>query len=262
MGDKKKELELDAQSLPPYTENEVRLTTEKDAALAPTQTCRTRKIPSPINFYTGWSKYWLGRHQDEKIFAASFGWGCFGRSVITLYDGPTKRDPVLVTSRHKGGKYIMTIPDSSSSISVKGGKVKGPGQDIPFHCGGNTSRFSIKVGEGLPHTEDFEWRRTHGEEIKALAPHTCGGWKLVRTSVPPGEGAVRGNGVTSDGLEVVAVVARNAGWSKNKSAYVCFMNSGLDGSLGQPWELAATLSGLILWWQNFMASAASAGAAV
>lgn len=115
----------------------------------------------------------------------------------------------------------------------------------------------MRVDDGEKgHTEDFEWRNSHGDEIKAVGGRTYG-WKLVRLSSRTGEGV----GSTSDGLEVVAVVAQNATWSMSKSANIAFLGSGLNGNMGERWELAALLSGLLLWYKNYMAQAAAAGAA-
>ncbi|KAB8207889.1 hypothetical protein BDV34DRAFT_191322 [Aspergillus parasiticus] len=112
--------------------------------------------------------------------------------------------------------------------------------------------FSIAVdGSGKDASyEQFEWRSSHGKEIKELAGHTSG-WKLVRLSETVSEaGGSRSHlamGCSSDGKEIVAVIAHNASWSLSKGFKFAFVGSGLTGVLGERWEIMTLMTAVHLW---------------
>lgn len=107
-----------------------------------------------------------------------------------------------------------------------------------------TYSFSIEVETGFPaaggggggalRREGFEWRASHGDEVKEL--ERCSrGWKLVRLHGEAdgigGTRAVRDVGTTSDGKEVVAVFGDCMGW-RTKVAKFRFLGTAAAGQLG------------------------------
>ncbi|KAE8317323.1 hypothetical protein BDV41DRAFT_573018 [Aspergillus transmontanensis] len=112
--------------------------------------------------------------------------------------------------------------------------------------------FSIAVdGSGKDASyEQFEWRSSHGKEIKERAGHTSG-WKLVRLSETVSEAggsrSHRAMGCSSDGKEIVAVIAHNASWSLSKGFKFAFVGSGLTGVLGERWEIMTLMTAVHLW---------------
>lgn len=231
---------------------------------APQNPSPIKKLPPKLNFYTAFTNFWLGRSENEKLFATSFGWGMLGRTVITIYDGPSKDDPVLVTSRHKSSKYIITLPSGPGSLSVKHGRPEGDGEDIPLSGGGSGSYgFSMRVGsqstEGSESPlEDFIWRRSSSDEMKRLSGFTKRGWKLVRDAPPTA--TADGTGIV-DASEIVLVMVKDESFRK-KSTQFCFVGRGLAGDLGERWELVAVLSGLLLWWKSYMLELATSSIVV
>ena len=67
----------------------------------------------------------------------------------------------------------------------------------------------------------------------------------------------RDRGYTSDGLEVVAVIAHNASWSMTKGFRFAFKGSGLTGTFGELWEILVVLSALEMWYLDAQKSAAA-----
>lgn len=123
-----------------------------------------------------------------------------------------------------------------------------------------TYRFETSVGpKGT--RERFEWRKSHGKEIKELATGISYGWKLVRLAEVVASARSRkerDHGSTSDGLEIVALVAHNGSWSMTKGFRFAFMGSGLDGTMGESWEIVVVTTAIQMWLIDIMASAATA----
>ena len=132
-----------------------------------------------------------------------------------------------------------------------------------------TSSTPFPSSESTPSThpptrlETFEWRRSYGKEVQDLAPHSFG-WKLVRLArrvrgaSTSRSGRPRGN--TSDGREVVAVIAHNSSWSMTKGFKFGFLGTGLSGRLGRDWEVMVVMSALQLWNMDYQDQALVAGA--
>lgn len=106
----------------------------------------------------------------------------------------------------------------------------------------NGLRFALDIGATR---EKFEWRRSHGKEVRALHPYGNAGLKLVRLQHVVGSGGERYKrdmGQTSDGLEVVAV------WTEFKSSSDILMfrllGSAASGELGDCLPLVALLTGM------------------
>ncbi|CAG8067021.1 unnamed protein product [Penicillium nalgiovense] len=111
--------------------------------------------------------------------------------------------------------------------------------------------FEIAVRPKGTTPERFEWGKRYGNEIKELAGHSYG-WKLVRLTGPvnsvSGSRKERDRGYTSDGLEIVALIAYNpASWSMTKG--VRYLHAcGLDWYHGKKnWEIVMVTSALQVW---------------
>ncbi|KAK2043516.1 hypothetical protein LZ31DRAFT_524394 [Colletotrichum somersetense] len=112
----------------------------------------------------------------------------------------------------------------------------------------NTLELVVDIGG---RSERFQWRPSRGKEVRGLAGYSSG-WKLVRmTSREAGVGGKRKSreeGFTSDGREVVAVIAHTL--SVRKDFVFAVLGSGCSGALGSAWETAALLSGIWRWWNS------------
>jgi hypothetical protein len=76
-----------------------------------------------------------------------------------------------------------------------------------------------------------------------------------------GSGKDRVAGLTSDGLEVVAIIAHNASFSMTKGFRFAFMGAGLTGISGKAWEIATLPSALMLWYSDVQKTAAASAVA-
>ena len=182
---------------------------------------------------------------------------------VILHDGLTDKYPVLATAhgdRWDRNRLIMltlpTRPGSQHNNAIVEEMVPGSLKKTA-----HTFTFTALVGPKGTTREAFEWRQSHGNEIKELAGHSFG-WKLVRLTGPMntagGSRKERGRGYISDDLEVVAVIAHNASWSMTKGFRFAFMGSGLTGTLGEVWEILTVLSALEMWYLDAQMSAAAA----
>ncbi|OQD63898.1 hypothetical protein PENPOL_c008G00510 [Penicillium polonicum] len=267
-------------SLPPYTEHD-----PQSAAQAPqyeipsytacesTSTSATAKFPPAMNGYFQWkltTTFHLGPTADEKLYAVSTPATVFNnKPTIVLHDGPTNKHPVMATAQgDKWGRsrpVAITLPprpgsqhqDSIVEQVIPGGSLK---HFSPSHM------FEISVGPKGTTRERFEWRKSHGNEIKELVGFSYG-WKLVRLTGPvnnvAGSRKERARGYTSDGLEIVALIAHNASWSMTKGFRFAFMGAGLTGTMGENWEVVVVTSALQLWFIDVQGtSATTAGAGV
>jgi hypothetical protein len=137
-------------------------------------------------------------------------------------------------------------------------------EDLKFHYGfkSPTCSFSVTVGRGQGmHDEQFEWRQSHGDEVKALDEWHWG-LKLVRlNNEKPDEGGGKGknrkSGESSDGKEIVAVWADTGKLSMSKIGKFQFLGSGATGELGECWAIMAIVSVVRLWQINYSIVVAS-----
>lgn len=118
--------------------------------------------------------------------------------------------------------------------------------------------FTAVVMHGeKPVPERFEWRQSHGQEVKLLSNHAWG-WKLVRlnsdvsnqSDITPevsDKGKKRDLGETSDGKEVVAVWADNMKWSKTKMLRFEFLGSAKESNMGEIFGIMAVSTGMRIW---------------
>lgn len=241
----------------------------------------TLKFPASLNGYFQWkftTTFHLGPSAEEKLYAVSTESSLFrSKQALTLHDGPTEKHPPLASAesmRYTREKpftiSIPPLPGSSSATPTTQtvdniSTVKRSTYTFTFPIPPPTSRnTSTTARKTTSHLETFEWRRSYGKEVQDLATHSYG-WKLVRLSNRVRSSSTsrsrRGRGHTSDGKEVVAVVAHNSSWSMTKGVKFAFLGSGLTGALGEEWEVMVLMSGLQLWGMDYQDQALAAGAA-
>lgn len=216
----------------------------------------TRIFPPVLNGYFHWKStttFHLGPTAEEKLFAVSLPAGLFNnKPSLILHNGPTKQDATLATSRSdKWGRLrpmdITLYPHSANNLSAEFIV-----QMIPSSTSHTSAAFTFEINTGGKGTDRqrFEWRSSHGTEIKQLAGHSYG-YKLVWLSGPTigagGSRKERNLGMSSDGLEIVAVIAHNASMSMTKGFRFNYTGTGLTGTLGADWEVMTLISALQLW---------------
>lgn len=195
----------------------------------------------------------LGQHRDEPIYAVWTHMGLTGKnSHVVLHNGPTNMHPMIASAETTGHHAVIRLPplpgvDAENTREVLGNRSTLFSQSW---------EFAIEVGDpsgpDAPHRERFEWRSSHGEELRQLDHNTHShGWKLVRldkpAAVPAGRHGERAAGVTSDGLEVVAISAENQSFSTSKALRFAFLGSGATGELGDRFALMTVMSALWIW---------------
>ncbi|GAW19631.1 hypothetical protein ANO14919_091190 [Xylariales sp. No.14919] len=199
------------------------------------------KFPPALNGYfkMGFTKtFHLGETKDTPLLAARMHSGLTKNPELVLYDGPSDKGPILATATSQSlfrSNSLITIP------AQEGVDHDSASQEVIMSCpkmgrGNGTYKFTAKVGVGKEtRSEEFEWRSSHGSEVRELDGYRWG-WKLVRLSSSTadggGERATRALGSTSDGLEVVAAWAHNNSMSMSKAFKFQLMGSALTGMLG------------------------------
>lgn len=199
--------------------------------------------------YTKSSDYHIGASKDEPRFVVNFDGGLTFKSSLTIVPYHSREPTPLVRVRGDGAlsrQATMEMP--------------AVGYEAPLRCRGmlKTSAFIFDApldnGAG---TERFEWRQSHGREVRELE-HVHWGWKLVRLRQQQEEErdadtqtrlgrAARPWATTSDGQEVVAVCAENESMSLNKSLKFQFVSSGATDQLGRTWAVLAVASACRIW---------------
>lgn len=126
---------------------------------------------------TTWKiRYILSEPGGEPRFIANMPNGIYHE--IIFHEGPNLTDPVLAFVKTAGKwsqDFEITLPSLPSEGLVGG-------VEILRHSGARKERFwfGMQVGEGESrHIERFEWRRSHGAEVKSVGEGKWG-WKLVR----------------------------------------------------------------------------------
>ncbi|KAJ5724276.1 hypothetical protein N7488_002311 [Penicillium malachiteum] len=196
--------------------------------------------------------------KKSKLFAVStFSNSYSDNPSVTLHDGATHDDPILATftankrKRNKPGIFHLPVhPPSFYEMGIV--KTMTPHWQGKFRAWGPVWSFSAPITTDGTQEESFEWRCSRGKEVEEIATGYLDGWKLVRVSGPKrGRGGPRRQrdfGFTSDGLEIVAVVAHNPSSCMAKSLRLAFMGTGLTGELGEVWEIMTVVSALQLWY--------------
>ncbi|KNG89699.1 hypothetical protein ANOM_002344 [Aspergillus nomiae NRRL 13137] len=202
----------------------------------------TSKFPPAMNGYMPMKftpELHLGPSASEKLYFMSIDVQ-HRKSIQTmiLHDGPTDKHPPLASLQ--SDPYLREKPIS-----------------VTFASQGELQENSIiEPLEGVKPYKRMSptFSIAHGKEIKELAGHTTG-WKLVRLSEAVGETggsrSQRAMGCSSDGKEIVAVIAHNASLSLSKGFKFAFVGSGLTGVLGEKWETMTLITAVYLWLIEF-----------
>lgn len=207
----------------------------------------------------------LAEPDAAPAYSVSLPRGWYGD--IILHNGPgTESAPLASGTRDRtcrGSDVSVTLPP------LPGSGFDG-GSEILRRPSGRKGRwwFGIQVGQGAErHVERFEWRRSHGSEVKSVGQSRWG-WKLVRLGSSKEEDSYSSDeevpadrdGFTSDGKEIVAVWAGSSCWKISGVGELQFRGSGLTGELGTAWALMVVMSCMAIW-QKAMRDMATAGAA-
>ncbi|KAJ5083179.1 hypothetical protein N7456_012606 [Penicillium angulare] len=261
----------DTNNVPPYQTPFYPIESAKDSSR--TIQSATIKFPPTLNGYfrlKPTSTFHLGPTSEQKLFAVVTHSGIFrDKPSIVLHDGPTDKNAIMATL--KSDKWGRTRPATVNLLVRPSSSYTEPIEEllIPVstsHHMSSTWSFETPVARKGNIRERFEWRSSHGNEIKELATGHSYGWKLVRIASPnAGVGGSRKDrdlGFTSDGLEIVAIVAHNASWSMTKGLRFAFMGAGLTGILGEAWEIMTLISAMQLYiWDAIAANSAAAATA-
>ncbi|KAB8269512.1 hypothetical protein BDV30DRAFT_242315 [Aspergillus minisclerotigenes] len=184
-------------------------------------------------------EFHLGPSASEKLYFMSIDVQ-HRKSIQTmvLRDGPTNKDPPLASLQ--SDPYLRAKPVSVTFAS------QGERQESSIV----EPLEDVKPGRRMSPTFSIAPR----QRIKELAGHTSG-WKLVRLSETVGEAggsrSHRAMGCSSDGKEIVAVIAHNASWSLSKGFRFAFVGSGLTGVLGERWDIMTLMIAVHLWLIEF-----------
>ncbi|KAI1081162.1 hypothetical protein F5B20DRAFT_537015 [Whalleya microplaca] len=220
-------------------------------------------FPSLINAYYQWKitrEFHLGEDRNQRLYCVSTHAGLTsrgpGKPGVILHNGPTGKHPMLAAAGEEPNWNIYSLnsiitlpplPGSSSKMSTEIMRASTKQNTIRF-------QFSIEVGQGLHlRREDFEWRKSNGDEDKELVepPWTCG-FKLMRSSQHDGEGNCRTASGTSEAIangseEVLAVFAWSSRWSLTMPFKIQFRKGGLVDVMGERFTLMVIITALRLW---------------
>lgn len=199
----------------------------------------TVKFPKRCSiFFKMWtSTYWLGTSKEDLLFAmVPAKW----KGPNVLKDGPDKDSPDLASSEKRTNK--------ESAIRIyahPGGEIKDTFQFYLEKSLESAQPFELTIGH---RKEQFEWRTTHGNEIKELtgSNHT-GGHKLVRMATKDAaygcKRKERPLWYASDGAEILAIGTYQANLKKyNEGGDLFFIQS-----LGETFEIATAITYLRIW---------------
>ncbi|KAK2007739.1 hypothetical protein LZ32DRAFT_44048 [Colletotrichum eremochloae] len=250
---------------PPYSKEEDTRALSSDA---PARVSWASSFPQHLNGYggkkpTGRSYYDLGASRNEKRFSVCTK--CFlteRTEGLHIHDGLNPEDDVLATmvrsfeERLYDGKEQEVFNFTLHAVDG----LRDAEEQVEMYRLRDTKwghRDTLElVMDIVGRSEKFQWRPSTGKEVKGLAGHSRG-WKLVRMASQEdglgGKRRIREEGFTSDGREVVAVIAHT--FSLRKDFAFTFLGSGRSGALGTAWETTALLSGIWRWWNSINESA-------
>jgi hypothetical protein len=212
-----------------------------------------QRFPPSFNFYFHMKHSYIGTSADTPCNGVRLHSGMTKNPEVVLLDGTKDSDSMLAGVKHKSkmslsGHFTMILPAHLGDLSRT--------MEVELHRQSNGWKnsssyvFSLEVGQGGNlQTEQFEWRNTRGDAAKELSGSSAGhGGKLVRL----------GSGGNNHDGEVVALWAWNLqGKSMTKTMKFEFQGSALAGQLGERFEIAAVVSALRLWYQQYMSKTTS-----
>lgn len=253
------------------------------------------RIGFPQTMHMTWLKSWskiaihIAAPDSQPLYSISMPVGYGGHTV--LHPGPGAEAPPMAYITRKGSNFTFNLPGVPSSGLAPcevGMACEHPHTEVRY-------RFSMTVWhQGGQRTEVFEWRRSRGDQVKALGG-SRNGWKLVRmgtganvevlapfqefTAANPvparklGDGQAATPGYAKDGYEVVAVFseAKTFSMSMMDVGRFQYVGSGAAQAMGYHWALMAVLSGMCVFQHQMArqtnatgstAAASAAGAAV
>ena len=201
-----------------------------------------------------WSKVtaWVGQYEDKHNntpeYMAVYPKGWFG--PFTLYNAPTAESGVLAHVKINGWmteasvEYTEQTPDGNQTPCREIVKYK-------MHRLSERFSFTAQVGHQV---EKFEWRRSSGDEVKAMQGFNER-WKLVRMGPQRGgDGDAEKDsgdyGKASDGNDIVAVTAFRKGM--RRLGKLKLMGAGESGELGHQFKAMVVISHLVMYQNNMM----------
>ncbi|KAM3519248.1 hypothetical protein NHJ13051_007642 [Beauveria bassiana] len=241
-----------------------------------------QKVPVGWNlYYKPWSMrtYHIGTHADQPVFSLELHSGLLSsRPFLILLDGgssgggsgsggaDTKTPPRRLATAHRDGLFkahaaitlLLVDPPLTEKLTAHTRRLS---FSFPVSGTGNNNNNNNSNNTPQQRRQDFEWRYSHGKEVRAL-DRWGQGWKLVHLdSDGDGGGGSEGktttttttrrmerpHGETSDGRPVVAVLADNSKWSRTKLARFHFVGAGATDEFGEAWALYVTMTALRIW---------------
>lgn len=223
-----------------------------------------RQFPPDMNAYLQWNMnllraFHIGDNSCRKLYTVSTYSGASstgpGIPCLIVHNGPSEKDPALATVREEKGwnmlsrNSIITLPPDPAdpgrgeTTELMVGEAPNGKPDLVF-C------FSVEVnapkgagGAGGRIREDFEWRRMGQEELNGFK----NGYRLFR--LRPGQpSSLLGGGLSGDHVaEAVAEAMFKSATSVIKPFCMSFLGSGLDGKLGDRWEVLAIITAFRIW---------------
>ncbi|GAB1320951.1 hypothetical protein MFIFM68171_11161 [Madurella fahalii] len=221
----------------------------------------------PRRFIAAYKKSWteiavtLSDPDSEPAYVVTLDQGWYGN--MTMHSGPTVDHQPLAAVK-PGGRMRQDFSITLPALPGEGSEGRTEVLRYVVSLRREMFWFAMEVGEGRSRRlEKFEWRRSHGSEVKSLGKGGWG-WKLVRVGNDmsesyAGEEIDRADGLTSDGKEVVAVWA-NITATLTKIGEFEFRGSGATGELGQQWSIMAAVSCMCIW-QKSMQTTITTGTA-
>ena len=143
-----------------------------------------------------YATFYIGREKGNRLKAISAHYHWIKGTETCLHEGPSTDSPVIGSSRNS-----LCALSSGVTLSING------------------------------NVERFDWRRSHGQDVKSLGGRGSG-WKLIRTHYPGQE-------------EVVAVYSVDL-CSPKLSGRFAFLGSGATKELGREWAIATIVTALTL----------------
>ncbi|KAK9424664.1 hypothetical protein SUNI508_03540 [Seiridium unicorne] len=222
----------------------------------PTPIAPTAKFPNTLGMYYQKAvripTFNLGETEDQPALAVTFHSSITlsGNPYLILHSTADPESPPLAIAEKAGRlghRAEITLPALSGHDSDEA-----TAEEMSAHVSITSVAYAFSVETRPGYREKFEWRSSKGSEVRALSTdkHAVGR-KLVRLDTEAdgvgGTRAVRDQGATSDGREVVAVWADNPKWSGNRAGTFQFLGSGTAGQLGERFSVMAVATSVRIW---------------